>query len=258
MKTIRTLGLLLAASHAFTDVHAQGQPQEKIVPELAPLQADYDSKSKAQVIQPYENAIAELRAKYLASLENARVSAQKAGKLDEALAYKAEIESITATKSVPPTDDAGTQDGLKKLRAAYRTAAGKMTQDKERRLQPLKDAYSKVLDPLVVRLTKEGRLEDAQIVKARQDRLKPLPAGPLKIVGKWNITQSNDVKAEWSFNKDYTYNYWKDTGKFSYKAGKYLLEHTWDWEIRLTDDNTLDGVCTRGEVGVKIHGERIP
>lgn len=251
MKTIRALILFLSA---LTAVHAQ----EKGVPELVPLQADYDSKSKAQVMQPYENAVADLNAKFLATLENSRASAQKAGKLDEALSYKAEIDSIVATKSVPASDDATTPDGLKKLRSSYRAAAGKLSQEKDRKLQPLKDAYSRVLDPLVVRLTKEGRLEDAQLVKAKQDRLKPLPAGPLKIVGKWNITQSNDVKAEWSFNKDYTYNYWNETGKFSYKGGKYSLAHSWDWEIKLTDDNTLDGVCTRGSVGVKIHGERIP
>lgn len=257
MKTILTLILFLSSLHPLAAIHAQ-DVQDKVVPELAPLQADYDSKSQAQVIQPYEKAIADLNAKYLATLENSRASAQKAGKLDDALAYKAEIDSVVASKSVPSTDDADTQEGLKKLRSAYRTAAGKLSQEKGRKLQPLKDAYSKALDPLVIRLTKEGRLEDAQIVKARQDRLKPLPSGPLKIVGKWNITQSNNVKAEWSFNKDYTYNYWKDTGSFSYKGGKYLLVHTWDWEIKLTDDNTFDGVCTRGEVGVKIHGERIP
>ncbi len=254
MKTIRTLILFLLSTHVLTGIHAQ----ERVVSELVPLQAEYESKSKAQVIQPYEKAVADLSAKYLATLESSRASAQKAGKLDDALAYKAEIESVAATKSVPSTDDASTQDGFKKLRSAYRAAVGKLSQDRDRKLQPLKDAYSRVLDPLVGRLTKEGRLEDAQIVKAKQDRLKPLPAGPLKIVGKWNITQSNNVKAEWSFNKDYTYNYWKDTGSFSYKGGKYLLVHTWDWEVRLTDDNTLDGVCTRGEVGVKIHGERLP
>lgn len=256
MKKILILAISLSSMHVLTGIHAQ-ETKERVVPELATLQADYDSKSKAQVIQPYENAAADLRAKYLAALESSRVSAQKAGKLDDALAYKAEIESVTATKSVPFTDDAATQDGLRKLRTSYRTTLGKLTQDKDRKLQPLKDAYSRTLDPLVSRLTREGRLEDAQIVKATQDRLKPLPAGPLKIVGKWNIIQSNDLKMEMTFNKDYTYNYWKDTGTFSYKAGKYLLTHTWDWEIRLTDDNTFDGVCTRGEVGVKIHGERI-
>jgi hypothetical protein len=253
MKKICAFILIFSSLDAFTSLHAQ----EKTVPELAPLQADYDSKSNAQVIQPYENAVAELRVRYLATLENSRASAQKTGKLDEALAYKSEIESVSAKKPVPPTDDAGTLDSLRKLRAGYRSAVAKLSQDKSRRLQPLKDAYSKTLDPLIAKLTKEGRIEDAQIVKAMQERLKPLPNGPLKIVGKWNVTQSNDVKAEWSFNKDYTYNYWKETGTFSYKSGKYSLVHTWDWEIRLTDDNTFDGICTRGSPGVKIHGERL-
>jgi hypothetical protein len=256
MKMIRVFLIFLASMHVVNGAHAQ-EAKERVVSELVPLQADYDLKSKAQVLQPYENAVADLNAKYLASLENSRATAQKTGKLDEALAYKAEIEAVVTTKSVPSPDDANTQGGLKKLRSAYRTAVGKLSQDRDRKLQPLKDAYSKALDPLLARLTKEGRFEDAQIVKAKQDLLKPLPAGPLKIVGKWNITQSNNVKAEWSFNKDYTYNYWKETGNFSYKGGKYLLVHSWDWEIKLTDDNTLDGVCTRGEVGVKIHGERI-
>lgn len=253
MKSTCALLIFLTLMPQVTGIHAQ----ERVVPELVPLQADYDLKSKAQAIQPYEIAVADLNAKYLAILENSRASAQKAGKLDEALAYKTEIESVVTTKSVPAMDDANIQMGLKKLRSAYRVSLGRVSQDRDRKLQPLKDAYSRVLDPLLARLTKEGRLEDAQIVKAKQDQLKPLPTGPLKIVGKWNITQSNNVNSEWSFNKDYTYNYWNETGHFSYKGGKYLLVHSWDWEIKLTDDHTFDGVCTRGEVGVKIHGDRI-
>jgi hypothetical protein len=253
MTSTHALLFFLTLMHGVTSIHAQ----ERVVPELVPLQADFDLKSKAQVIQPYENAVADLNAKYLATLENSRASAQKSGKLNEALAYKAEIESVAAKKSVPAMDAANILIDLKKLRSAYRVSAVKLTQDRDRKWQPLRDAYSRMLDPLLARLTKEGRLEDAVIVKARQDRLKPLPTGPLRIVGKWNITQSNDVNAEWSFNKDYTYNYWNETGRFGYKGGKYLLSHTWDWEIKLTDDNTFDGVCTRGEAGVKIHGDRI-
>lgn len=85
-----------------TGLHAQ----ERVVAEFVPLQAEYDAKSKAQVIQPCENAVADMRAKYLTALENACASAQQTGKLEEALAYKAEVESVVTTKSVPSTDAA--------------------------------------------------------------------------------------------------------------------------------------------------------
>jgi hypothetical protein len=80
---------------------------------------------------------------------------------------------------------------------------------------------------------------------------------PARIVGKWNIVQSDGTKAEWSFNKDYTYNYWKMTGLFRDEGDNYFLCCTWDWKIKMPNADSFEGVCTRGKVGCTIRGERV-
>ncbi len=82
-------------------------------------------------------------------------------------------------------------------------------------------------------------------------------ARPARIVGKWNIVQSDGTKAEWSFNHDYTYNYWNMTGLFREENDTYYLNCTWDWKIRMPDADTFEGTCTRGKVGCTIHGTRV-
>ena len=82
-------------------------------------------------------------------------------------------------------------------------------------------------------------------------------SAPAKIVGRWNIVQSNNVKAVWTFNEDYTYNYWKEAGIFCVENNIYHLTHTWDWDIKMKSDDTFDGVCTRGKANCTIHGTRI-
>ncbi|MEI9894213.1 MAG: hypothetical protein WDN28_10100 [Chthoniobacter sp.] len=99
-------------------------------------------------------------------------------------------------------------------------------------------------------------LDQANALKIKIQELQLLLANDLRIVGKWNVTQSNNVTATWTFNKDNTYNYWNETGEWKYAGAKYLLKHTWDWELSMTDDNTIDGICIRGEKGVKLHGVR--
>ncbi len=77
-----------------------------------------------------------------------------------------------------------------------------------------------------------------------------------RIVGKWKITQSDNVSAVWIFNRNNTYNYWNETGKWKYFDGSYWLYHTWDWQIKVVDENTFEGTCTRGAT-CTIRGVRI-
>ena len=99
-------------------------------------------------------------------------------------------------------------------------------------------------------------LDQANALRAKIVELRNLMSDEFRIVGKWTITQSNNIKATWTFNKDFTYNYWTDTGQWKSAGGKYFLKHTWDWELIMLDDNTFEGVCTRGDIGVKIRGVR--
>lgn len=100
-------------------------------------------------------------------------------------------------------------------------------------------------------------LDQANALKAKLEDLKSATSQEFLIVGKWNITQSNKVNASWAFNPDRTYTYWNETGQWKYSGGKYILTHTWDWEITMPDEKTFEGVCTRGGIGTKIRGVRI-
>lgn len=229
------------------------------VPDKAALIASYQARVKAVAQQPYEEALADLNSKYEAALEQEQKGSQQRGDLEIALALKNEHDRVGKGKPVPEWDNDKDPSVLKKLRATYRQSQAKLASQRAAKLPPLRAAFARELDSAVPALTKAGRLDDAAELQKRADilRAQSTSGGPLRIVGFWHITQSNKIDAKWTFNGDMTYNYWNETGKFSFNQGKYILKHTWDWEVTMSDDDTFDGVCIRGEKGVKIHGTRV-
>lgn len=98
-------------------------------------------------------------------------------------------------------------------------------------------------------------LDTANALKSKMDALKDQSSADLRIVGKWNIIHGTKSDV-WTINRDHTYSYGTDTGKWTYANGKYQFKHTWDWELRMIDENTFEGVCTRGQTGTKVSGTR--
>jgi hypothetical protein len=139
----------------------------------------------------------------------------------------------------------------------YRADLSKLKSDYDQKLKAIygnmiRDYEREVSSALASRDSAKAELMKSKLETLR-DKINP----ELKIVGKWNITQSNNVSAVWTFNRDKTYNYWNETGEWKYSNGKYLLTHTWDWEIKMTDENTFEGTCTRGAT-CTIRGLRAP
>ena len=145
--------------------------QTAALPELAELQSKYDEKVRLDVLHPHELVAADLNAKFAAALERAQEAAQKAGNLDDAVVFKTEKEAVLAGKYMPPQDDAKTPASLKTMRSTYRAALGKLELDRDKKLRPLKDAYAKSLEALMVTLTKSGRLEEAMALKKLREDL---------------------------------------------------------------------------------------
>jgi hypothetical protein len=79
---------------------------------------------------------------------------------------------------------------LKKLRSTYHASLAKLVADKEKKLQPLLDAYSKSLAALVSGLTRSGRIEDARIVEEKRLAMQIDP-NIKRFEGAWDITYSN-------------------------------------------------------------------
>lgn len=167
MRKTSRITIVLAAALFASRLFAQTAS----IPEVAEVQAKFDEKVRLEVLRPHELAVADLNAKFAAALERAQESAQKAGNLDEAVAVKGEKEAALAGRYTPALDDAKTPASLKTMRSTYRAALGRLELDRDKKLQPLKDAYSKSLEALIVSMTKGGRLEDALVLKKMREDL---------------------------------------------------------------------------------------
>jgi hypothetical protein len=168
-------GSVLLLTLAFLPLVGSAQDQTVPVPELETLQKEYASLVQT-VNGPYLAAVAETDKKYIARLESAQEAAQQAGKLDEALAIAVEKKAVSSGSGVPAEDDAKTPGVLRKMRATYRAEIAKLDLARARNLKPMRDDYAKELDALVTSLTKDGKLEEALIVRRFRQSL---PASPV-------------------------------------------------------------------------------
>lgn len=167
----RALSLLVA----LTFLTQVGTAQDRIVPELETLKKEY-----ASLVQtadgPHLAVVAELDKKYLARLEREQEAAQQAGNLDGAVAIRAEKKTLAAGGSVPAGDDDKTPGVLRKMRAAYRAEIARLELARARNLKPLRNDYIAELDALVIRLTKEERLQEAVTVRKFRENVPAVPA----------------------------------------------------------------------------------
>jgi hypothetical protein len=171
------LAILVAASSG--ELMAQAQAPKVVAPgaEFEALKKSFDARVYQDAQQPFDRGTAELNAKYAATLEREFDAAQRKGRLDDAVAIKAEKDAITQGHGVPVKDDAKAPEALKKLRDDYRSAIGRMEADREKKRQPLHAAFTRAVDALVAQLTKSGKLDQAVAVKkASEDAMAPMPA----------------------------------------------------------------------------------
>ena len=145
--------------------------QTAAIPEAAELQAKYEEKVRLDVLRPHELVVADLNAKFATALERAQETAQKAGNLDDAVVIKAEKEAALSGKYMPPQDDAKTPASLKTMRSTYRAALARLELDRDKKLRPLKDAYARSLEALMLTMTKGGKLEEAMALKKLREGL---------------------------------------------------------------------------------------
>lgn len=242
------------AAALFLAPPASAPAQETLPPEVNALKAKYDEITRRDVFQPFEKDLALAVAKYASTLGRDLEVARRNGKLQEAASMEAEQNLLKNNQHPPPVDEPDTPSGLAKLRTAWRDDLARLVQARDRKWQPAREEYARGLDALTAALVRTNKLDDALIVTRLSERMKD-PA--LKLTGVWNIERCGEVKNEWKFNKEMTYNYGNNTGKFIYKNGVYSLNHTWDWEITLVDDDHFEGYCTRGKKGCIIKAVRV-
>ncbi len=152
------------------------EEEAKPVPELTRLLEAYDAKSKTEVLQSHEAALSNLNANYAAALDRSLTKAQQEGKLEEALAINAEKDAIIQDQAPPSTEVPEAYRLLEGMRKTYLSTHERMEAERDRKLRPITQDLLKALDRLSMTLTKEGRLDEALIVKNRRKDFEPSAA----------------------------------------------------------------------------------
>lgn len=150
--------------------------QDAEVEDPAALQSAFEEKVNLELLRPHGLAVADLNAKFAAALERLQEAAQKSGKLEQALAIKSERDALLSGKYDSAPDDSKTADVLKPMRATYRTALGRLELERDKKLRPLRDAFARQLDTLVLTLTKAGKLEEAMAAKKMREDMNAAPS----------------------------------------------------------------------------------
>jgi len=109
-------------------------------------------------------AVSDLDGKYAGALERAMQESTKAGKLEEALALKQELERVTGKQPLPEADE-GADAAVAKFRGIYRGQLGKLSADRDQAAAPILEKFGAALAAHQGELAKEGKLEDALAVK---------------------------------------------------------------------------------------------
>ncbi len=139
---------------------------------LADLDAGMQASFQKEVAQPYESGVAALRTNYQGAVDRGMEAASKAGKLDEAVLWRAEREKfLNSARSVPPDDGDAPSAAVKAMRATYRTQLAKLERDRADRGKAAFAKYDAALSPNILALTQRQRLDDALLLKNKRDEV---------------------------------------------------------------------------------------
>lgn len=136
---------------------------------LAQLESQFQAAFERDVNAIYAEQVSTLGTGYVAALERAIQDAQKAARLDEALALREEKQRFSAQKVMPSIDPSTLHASVVKLRTTYRAAEKKYAQQKDAASLPLYDRYIEVLNSLEKEALAQGHSSDALAVRSRRE-----------------------------------------------------------------------------------------
>ncbi|MEQ1840809.1 MAG: hypothetical protein ABL994_10390 [Verrucomicrobiales bacterium] len=168
----------LILSFTYNGVQAQ-EPDSKLPPELAALDAQFNALKAERVTAPFEADVATLNAGYLDRLKKMIAEEKAAGNLDNILALDTEQEHVVFQQTIPGSDDEKTLPGLKTMRGIYREAHAKLLATQAENLTALVEPLAKRLAQLESDLAKADRIADAKTVRAYREKVGAMMAqGP--------------------------------------------------------------------------------
>lgn len=163
-----------------------GRAEEELS-SVAKFEHDLISGTHQEILQKIHQPITDLDTKYQAALEKRRADAQAAGKLDQVVEIDAAIKSFA--NGIPPNGESADPE-LAKLGKVYVEQRTKLESSFKPALVDAWNLHRRKLDGLVTRLTKEGKIEDAKLVRAEATRIDDTIA---ELSGKVVIKSARDL-----------------------------------------------------------------
>ncbi len=131
---------------------------------LEEIEAQYRSAWELSVVAKHASAVSELEGKYAGALDRAMQEASKAGRLEDALALKKEIQRVTDKIALPETDE-DVSPVVATFRKTYRDQLARLVVEREKSGNPIVQQFGMALVSLQNELTQAGKLEEALAVK---------------------------------------------------------------------------------------------
>jgi hypothetical protein len=128
-------------------------------------------KSLARIKKAHSDDLGKLGVNYLKPLEDSAKKFQKAGDLDGLLSVNTELEYFRKNAAVPVKDDTKPHAETLRIRALYKTAKNKVDHTKYKSATKLNGNFLYYLKNLQKMLTKNGKLEDAIIIRDEVARI---------------------------------------------------------------------------------------
>ena len=169
---------------------------EKLPPETALTLKQYSVKVKTEVLLPHEQAVADLKSKFTQALDREQQAAQSKGKLEAALAIKAEKEAAQEEQFDLHGAKPSPFPSVNKMRSTYQLALLRLEETRDSRLLPLMAEVSQTVKVQIDALTKSGKLEEALAAKNALNALIAQPvntAFPKADNGQPNLTFTNSL-----------------------------------------------------------------
>ncbi len=138
---------------------------------LAEQVPQWEAAFAKEVTAPFEKGAGDLRKQYLAALDGMLATATRTGKLDDAVAYRADRERMSGGGDVPAEDEALAPAGLRALRANYRPALAKLDAERFAKAKSAHARYDAILAQNQTALTQRQRLDEALELKTQREAL---------------------------------------------------------------------------------------
>jgi len=128
-----------------------------------------------QVCSESAGELDELGGAYVKAVRRFREKLLKAGKLDELLVVRQELERFDREDTVKESDFVSSPNELLNLQKVYQRRAERLIRDKHRRILSLTKKYINFLERMQKDLTRQRRIEDALAVKTEIEAVKRDP-----------------------------------------------------------------------------------